>query len=351
MRIAKLELRNFKRFSDLTIDKIPEASKLVLLIGANGSGKSSVFDAFDFVGRNVIGNFLPDNYSRNIKAYYSKNEVDPSISISLSGGAQVGFLDGQISGDARLLMRKFIGRSSIRIVPRISQKGTSDAVVNNTDAPFSFIDADERFDNDLAQYIQQIDNALREPVFSGRSADTLQIFQDFIQPLNQSLLNILGGDELTTIQIAELQNAKPQESAKLIFKKGASKINYDLLSHGEKQVVILLLNFIVRKEQYKDAMIYIDEMDCHLNTTLQSKLLSEIVNVWIPDDAQLWTASDALGFIDFARHADNASIIDLDSMNFDLPQLLLPEPKESLEVYDIAVPKETLQHILTAINL
>jgi hypothetical protein len=84
-------------------------------------------------------------------------------------------------------------------------------------------------------------------------------------------------------------------------------------------VVILLLNFIVRKKYYEDAIIFIDEMDCHLNTSLQSRLLDEIVNVWIPDSAQLWTASHALGFIDFARHADNASIIDLNLLNFDIP--------------------------------
>ena len=351
MRITKLELQNFKRFTELTIDNIPVTSKLVLLIGTNGSGKSSVFDAFDFVAKDIVTQLHPDSFELRIKPYYGKNEAYPGILISFSDGQQFGFVDGAWKADPRIAKKKFIGRSSIRIVPRISQKGSSDAVANNSDGPALFINADERFDNDLAQYIQQIDNALREPVFSGRSADTLQIFQDFIQPLNQSLLNILGGDELTTIQIAEFKNASSQESAKLIFRKGDSKINYDLLSHGEKQVVILLLNFIVRKEQYKDAIIYIDEMDCHLNTTLQSKLLSEIVNVWIPDDAQLWTASHALGFIDFARHADNASIIDLDSLNFDLPQLLLPEPKESLEVYDIAVPKETLQHILHGYKL
>ena len=109
----------------------------------------------------------------------------------------------------------------------------------------------------------------------------------------------------------------------MVFKKGNFKINYDLLSHGEKQVIILLLNFIVRKEQYKDAIIYIDEMDCHLNTSLLSRLLSEIVNTWIPEDAQLWTASHALGFIDFAGSSENASIIDLALLK------ITPEPKES----------------------
>jgi AAA15 family ATPase/GTPase len=39
---------NFKRFTDLRIENIPEETKLVLLIGTNGSGKSSVFDGFRY---------------------------------------------------------------------------------------------------------------------------------------------------------------------------------------------------------------------------------------------------------------------------------------------------------------
>jgi len=214
------------------------------------------------------------------------------------------------------------------------------------DEPTTFIDPDIRFNNDLLMYMQQIDNALREPVFRGKSADTLKIFQDFIHPLNTSLINIFGGDTTTTIQIAEFENATPNSNGKLIFKKGDSKINYDLLSHGEKQVVILLLNFIVRKEQYQDAIIYIDEMDCHLNTALQSRLLEEIVNVWIPGTAQLWTASHALGFIDFARKSEQASILDLDLFDFDVPQTILPQPKDHLEVYEVAIPKAMLFDIL-----
>ena len=49
MRIHELRLQNFKRFTDLTIKDIPDAAQLVLLIGSNGSGKSCVFDAFNWV--------------------------------------------------------------------------------------------------------------------------------------------------------------------------------------------------------------------------------------------------------------------------------------------------------------
>lgn len=339
MRITRLQLKNFKRFTDLTIENIPAVAKLVLLIGSNGSGKSSIFDAF---------NSIRKNWGDIDKSYYSKNDQPSEIYVGFDSNDYIE-LNFKVNGQKESNQNnkiKFIGRSSIRIVPRISNRGNADTVIENTDSPLTFIDADTRFDNDLFLYIQEIDNALREPVFQGKSADTLKIFNDFIRPLNTSLINIFGGDATTTIQIAEFQNATRQNNGKLIFKKGDSKINYDLLSHGEKQVVILLLNFIVRKKYYENAIIFIDEMDCHLNTSLQSRLLDEIVNVWIPDNAQLWTASHALGFIDFARHADNAAIIDLNLLNFDISQVVLPQPKDSLDVYDIAVPKDTIRNIL-----
>jgi hypothetical protein len=341
MRITKIHLQNFKRFTDLTIDQIPAEAKLVLLIGANGSGKSSVFDALDYLNKII---FRYQNYTEH--DYYDKNGKELNIEIEFDNQKVLSVNSTKgIKGETGYA-KKFIGRSSIRIVPRISNEANPERVLDNQDAPRTLIDPDIRFTNDLFMYMQSIDNALREPIFSGRSADTLQIFQQSIEPLNTSLLNIFGGTNETTIQIAEYQNATPYSAGKLLFRKGSSKINYDLLSHGEKQVVILLINFIVRKQYYDDALIFIDEMDCHLNTALQSRLLEEIVTVWIPNNAQLWTATHALGFIDYARKSEQATIIDFDLLNFDVPQTIVPEPKENIDVYDIAIPKAMMFEIL-----
>ena len=46
MKIKKIQLNNFKRFTRLTIDEIPETTKLVVLVGPNGSGKTSFLEAF-----------------------------------------------------------------------------------------------------------------------------------------------------------------------------------------------------------------------------------------------------------------------------------------------------------------
>lgn len=348
MRIKKVELKNFKRFTDLTISDIPETSKLVLLIGSNGSGKSSLFDAFDW---------LHKSFEEIDSSYYLKTENKntlPKVKIELSNG-QIREKPVSEKGSISLYnwnsYPDFWGRSSTRILPRLTNEADLSKISLNSDGPYSYIDNDTRFINDVFQYIQQINNALREPVFKGQVADTLKIFKDFIEPLNTSLLRIFGGDEKTTIQIAEFKDATPTTTPQLIFKKGDSKINYDLLSHGEKQVIILLINFIVRQEYYKDSIIFIDEMDCHLNTALQSTLLDEIVNRWIPDDAQLWTASHALGFIDYARKSDSASIIDFDLLNFDMKQEIVPLSKDRLDVYEIAIPKATITSILSGYKL
>ena len=92
-------------------------------------------------------------------------------------------------------------------------------------------------------------------------------------------------------------------------------------------------------------------MDGHLNTALQSNLLEEIVSKWIPDSSQLWTASHALGFIDYAKNSEIASIIDLDLLNFDSKKELIPLSKDNLDVYEIAIPKSTIASILQGYKL
>ena len=47
MRLQTVELVGFKRFDHLTIDLGSTPRKIVAMVGPNGCGKSSVFDAFE----------------------------------------------------------------------------------------------------------------------------------------------------------------------------------------------------------------------------------------------------------------------------------------------------------------
>jgi AAA ATPase domain len=344
MKIKSVQLKNFKRFTDLTIENIPEQAKLVLLIGANGSGKSSLFDGFRYTVNSGFSN--PRTLGEENEYYKKVQSIDLKASIVLDNNISI---NNSLENSPEII-KKFIGRSSIRVLPKILHQINTIDIEKDEDSPKYFIENDNRFQNDLFLYIQGINKQMKSLLFERYGDQVVSrdlIFKEFIQPLNNSLTNIFVDNSTNLLSIIDFEEITSTEPAKLIFQKGNSRINYDLLSHGEKQVVVLLLNFIVRKKQYEDAIIYIDEMDCHLNTALQETLLKEIVEKWIPDSSQLWTASHALGFIDYARKTNDAVILDFDSLNFDIPQIITPQSKEVLDVYDIAIPKSILSQLFS----
>ena len=337
MRISSLLLANFKRFNQLGISKLPEEAKLILLIGSNGAGKSSVFDAFNVFRRHWVQG--PD------RQYYSKEQAKESrVTVRFHGGRTVvSDTVGRNDFNAEI---EFFGRPSIRIVPTMKRvTNVEDRIRKDADNPDRFTAFDQRFFADVAQFTSRIDRALREPTFEGRTADTLAIYRQQIEPFNESLRRIFGENPATTIQLKNYENSDPQNPIQLFFHKGGSLVSFDLLSHGEKQIVILLMNFAVRSEYYQDAIYFIDEMDLHLNTALQKTVLREIVEHWIPGNSQLWTASHALGFIEYADESEQAAIIDFDDLDFDQPQELTPRPKQSISVFEIAVPRDSLSRL------
>jgi len=45
MKIQEININLFKRLKDLTMTDVPETTKLVVFVGPNGSGKTSIFEA------------------------------------------------------------------------------------------------------------------------------------------------------------------------------------------------------------------------------------------------------------------------------------------------------------------
>ncbi|MGA3052199.1 MAG: AAA family ATPase [Chitinispirillaceae bacterium] len=71
MRIKKVILKEFKRFDDLTIDLGENPKKIVALVGPNGCGKSSIFDAFETQTKTFRFNGSEGDYFLSKALYYS----------------------------------------------------------------------------------------------------------------------------------------------------------------------------------------------------------------------------------------------------------------------------------------
>jgi AAA15 family ATPase/GTPase len=336
MYVSKLQLINFKRFSNLTIDlsgfEVPP--RLVLLIGANGSGKSSVFDAFGFVERATS---LP--YSYYLKGY------ETFFQIRIFGSVSQEFTYDKKEGGAGTFFQKPVdgtslyGRSALRQVPILKRSESTDvvaAVKENADRPPAYNGIDFRFLNDVEYLLVR----LVEGIFEVEK--TSQIISKYVEPINLAFQNIFGYSQPSSLRLTKLLPPRENQPALIQFEKGTSKnIHYNALSNGEKEVFNILLNLLTRKEFYTDTVYFIDELDLHLNTFLQKNLIKEIVENWLPENCQLWTASHSLGFIEYANESDSAAIIDLDNLDFDAPQYLYPVSKSSMEIFEIAIPKDS----------
>ncbi len=346
MKITKLELKNFKRFDDLTIDmtSLAEPAKLVLLIGTNGSGKSSVFDAFE-----VLNKISRHDGWNSADLYYRKHK-NFNFKISING--QLKDVRDQplnsytsVQQSPVLKANAFYGRASVRQVPKLTRNVLGQghySFEKDTDRPYTFIDRDNRFEND----IEKVASSILTDVFQLNESSEV-IKERYINPINASFENIFGLEQGIKIKLISIKPPLEGRTAEILFEKGSSQIPYDYLSSGEKEIFNILLNLLTRKEYFLDTIYFLDEIDLHLNTALQKNLLKEITENWIPDNCQLWTASHSLGFIEYANEAAHAAIIDFDSLNFDVPQVITPSPKNNADVFEIAVSKEFLANVLS----
>jgi hypothetical protein len=63
------------------------------------------------------------------------------------------------------LVNKFIGRSSIRIVPQIDRFGDRTKIELDQDRPDSYIENDTRFINDIFDFIEQFYGTINKSIF------------------------------------------------------------------------------------------------------------------------------------------------------------------------------------------
>src|SRR5690606_18442486 len=111
MKVKTIKINKFKRFTDLTITDIPDSARLIILAGPNGSGKTSLFDAFNhwyrFKGYNSTGS----------KDYYEKINTEDSGNQWYQNKVEIEFHQPLAVNNREEVKGKFYFRTAYRNEP------------------------------------------------------------------------------------------------------------------------------------------------------------------------------------------------------------------------------------------
>ena len=318
MRITKVHLKNYKRFTDLHIAEIPQSARLVVLVGPNGSGKSSVFDAFLLKSQSSRSNRA---LSGDIFAgYFLKDEVTfPNFSNTQQVANTIDIeLDNSVEDWATL----FSIRSPYR----------HEADFSNTNlGPVRPAYESPRFPRIIDQDSAVSDNynrlgrkALERALNSEPGDKSLNQFRHDTLGEIQEALKALFCDPVLTLQ----DFGSGIDSGTFRFKKGIiGDFHYKNLSGGEKAAFDLLLDIFVKKGEYQKAIYCIDEPESHVASAIHGRLLEAMLKL-IPVDSQLWIATHSIGFVrkavELSRTNDNVAFLDFSGQDFDESVYITP---------------------------
>ena len=280
MRVTEVRIPGkFKRFGSLEINGLGVDVELVVMLGPNGTGKSSVFDAFlewaRAQGKNGRGN-IPHDYFDSEAGTFGRPEVILHDVDASEFSEPLGPL----------------------VHVRTAHRNTPDVLANSIERQQDFrlrdsLDRMVETDEALGEHYQRL-VARFLPVLSnlesGDAVRDLEKVRATLAPVQDSLTRVLPH-----LRFAGLGD--PTSEGSFYFTRDATRgFRYENLSGGEKAVFDLLLDVHIAATELGTPLICLDEPEIHLNPAVQATVLTELMQL-LPNGSQLWIATHSVGMI------------------------------------------------------
>ena len=312
MRIESIHIENFKRFTDLRIEGIPSTAKLVVVVGPNGCGKSSLFDAF----LNWHKQFAGWGYSSD-EPYYRK---DAQFRFRWDANVHLNLHDAPTLGRDSLYVRTAYRNESDFSVKEISSPPEPTSLIQGR----RLIDNDATVSGNYRSIIYETTAGVYDEDNDEKKVKVLR--EELIGQIRESMSNVFADLVLNNIK-----NPLSTEGnyGSFSFEKGSVKsYQYKNLSGGEKAAFDLILDIHLKRRHFTEAIYCIDEIETHLHTGVQGRILLELAKT-IPDASQLWVTTHSLGILRAAQQMEaetpgSVSVIDFEGVDLDAPCILRP---------------------------
>ena len=310
MKFKGVTIKDYKRFTDLRVQGIPDTARLIMLAGPNGSGKSSFLDALSSWHKLYVrGNSWNDDY--HMKVYARETHLWDRQKISIT------FHD-PLPSDDQGKKKLVYTRSAFRNDPEFQT-----SLVQRVPDPLDETRVNRMIDNDVAisrnyqRLVGQVFN-----IFGVKPMKTDEFTDSLIRPIRDPVNRLFPDLVLNSL-------SNPMEDGTFRFTKNVSEgFHFKNLSGGEKAVFDLILDLVIAKRAFDNTLFCIDEPEAHMNARLQAELLSVLYEL-IPKSCQLMLATHSIGMMRRARDIEATSpgsvvFLDFDGRNFDETVVIEP---------------------------
>ncbi len=309
-------MKNYKRFTELSISEVPATAKLVVLVGPNGSGKSSVFDSFLLKARAAVANY---SLSGDTDQYYDKVPIARST-YEVAKRVRIDFHDRP---DHEVDMRSaFEVRSAYRNEADFRIE-TLQAENQQNKGPHltRIIDVDESVSRNYARVAWK---GIQDLYYSAPAEQTIGEYRTkSLGDLQEAMRSLFRNPELV------MQDFGGMRAGSFRFSKGnVNDFHYKNLSGGEKAAFDILLDVFVKREEAAEAVFCIDEPELHVATGLQGPLIAAILKL-LSESTQLWIATHSIGIVREAyriqqNRPSEVAFLDFSELDFDTPVTIAP---------------------------
>jgi energy-coupling factor transporter ATP-binding protein EcfA2 len=233
MKISQINIKKFKRFHDLTIQALPTTTRLVILAGPNGCGKSSLFDALLVFHKRTLAQYI--GYGPDKNYHFKVGLPEESNWFQLVNVA----FEKALPMEEKALRKLFYFRSAYRNEADFTINSIQRFDVNHEQNRLQrLIDNDVTVSINYQKLVSETVSRLYAGAYDSETVKTLR--EELISQVSDSMKRLFGDLSFTG-------PGNPLEEGTFFFTKGISQnFHYKNLSAGEKAAFDLLLDLITR---------------------------------------------------------------------------------------------------------